>query len=78
MTGQALFRFDLGVVALDNPVRMDEYGVLPELGAIDDLATARGSFGLNANCAGIGGDYRVDQPDDLDWLNSEFGDLIGG
>lgn len=26
------------------------------------------SFGVNANCAGTGGGYRVDQPDDLDWL----------
>lgn len=154
----AFYLFDLGVVVLDTPVQMDEYGVLPELGAIDDLATARGtkdvtfeavgyglqavkpqlqedrirlkatlnlvsirgtagtpkntnitltgdaarggtcfgdsggpeffddsnvvaavtSFGLNENCAGIGGGYRVDQPDDLDWLNSEFGELISG
>lgn len=28
------------------------------------------SFGLNANCAGIGGAYRVDQPDDLAFINS--------
>ena len=26
------------------------------------------SFGLNGNCAGTGGVYRVDQPDDLNWL----------
>jgi hypothetical protein len=26
------------------------------------------SFGLNGNCAGVGGGYRVDQADDLDWL----------
>jgi hypothetical protein len=30
------------------------------------------SFGLNGNCAGVGGGYRVDQADDLDWL-STFG-----
>lgn len=30
------------------------------------------SFGLNGNCAGTGGVYRVDQPDDLAWL-STFG-----
>jgi secreted trypsin-like serine protease len=31
------------------------------------------SFGLNGNCAGTGGVYRVDQADDLNWLYSEFG-----
>lgn len=27
------------------------------------------SFGLNGNCAGIGGAYRIDQPDDLNFIN---------
>lgn len=31
------------------------------------------SFGLNGNCAGTGGVYRVDQADDLNWLYGEFG-----
>jgi secreted trypsin-like serine protease len=26
------------------------------------------SFGLNGNCAGTGGVYRVDKADDLNWL----------
>jgi hypothetical protein len=30
------------------------------------------SFGLNGNCAGTGGVYRVDQRDDLDWLYGTF------
>jgi V8-like Glu-specific endopeptidase len=34
------------------------------------------SFGLNGNCAGTGGVYRVDTADDLDWLYSEFGDHL--
>jgi hypothetical protein len=34
------------------------------------------SFGLNGTCGGTGGVYRVDQPDDLDWLESDFGDLF--
>jgi V8-like Glu-specific endopeptidase len=34
------------------------------------------SFGLNGNCAGTGGVYRVDRADDLDWLYSEFGDHL--
>lgn len=34
------------------------------------------SFGLNGNCAGTGGVYRVDRADDLDWLYSTFGDQL--
>jgi secreted trypsin-like serine protease len=155
----AFFLHDLGVVVLDEPVYMDEYGVLPELNQLDSLATKRGkqnvtftavgyglqesfpdaaawkennervrmvahphliqingglvgdfslllsnnhatggtcfgdsggpnfigdsnviagvtSFGLNGNCAGTGGVYRVDKADDLDWLYSEFGEYL--
>ena len=152
----AFYLYDLGVVVLDEPVMMDEYGVLPELDQLDTLKTKRGkkdttftavgyglqesfpdaaswkennqrvrmvayphliqinggivgdyslmlsnnhatggtcfgdsggpnfvdksnvvggvtSFGLNGNCAGTGGVYRVDRADDLDWLYGEFG-----
>src|SRR5919106_3012778 len=31
------------------------------------------SFGLNGNCAGTGGVYRIDRADDLTWLASAFG-----
>jgi V8-like Glu-specific endopeptidase len=31
------------------------------------------SFALNSNCTGIGGGYRVDTADDLNWLYSTFG-----
>jgi Trypsin len=31
------------------------------------------SYGLNSNCAGTGGVYRVDRADDLNWLNGTFG-----
>lgn len=34
------------------------------------------SFGINGNCAGTGGVYRVDRADDLDWLYGSFGNLI--
>jgi V8-like Glu-specific endopeptidase len=34
------------------------------------------SYGLNGNCAGTGGVYRVDRADDLDWLYDEFGDHL--
>jgi hypothetical protein len=33
-----------------------------------NVVAAVTSFGLNGNCAGTGGGYRVDQADDLDWL----------
>jgi len=152
----AFFLHDLGVVVLDEPVLMDEYGVLPEENQLDVLATRRGlqnvrftavgyglqnanknhtqaervrlvahprliqvntpgftgdfailmtnnsktggtcfgdsggpvfigdtnvlagvtSFGLNSNCAGTGGVYRLDKADDLDWLYGTFGGLL--
>jgi hypothetical protein len=34
------------------------------------------SFGVNGNCAGTGGVYRVDREDDLDWLYGEFGEHL--
>jgi hypothetical protein len=34
------------------------------------------SFGLNGNCAGTGGVYRIDREDDLNWLYSEFGEYL--
>lgn len=34
------------------------------------------SFGLNGNCAGTGGVYRVDRADDLNWLYGAFGDRL--
>jgi hypothetical protein len=152
----AFYLFDLGVVVLDTPMVMSEYGVLPALNQLDPLARQRGhqdrtftavgyglqqsfpdrasflennqrvrmvsypeliqinsglvgdfslllsnnthtggtcfgdsggpnfigssnviggvtSFGLNGNCAGTGGVYRVDRADDLDWLYGTFG-----
>ena len=149
----AFFLYDLGVVVLDSPMEMDEYGELPELDELDRMAKRRGqqdvtftavgyglqysspvyveaarvrmvaypklnqinapgftgdfslllsnnahtggtcfgdsggpnfignsnvvggvtSYGLNGNCAGTGGVYRVDRADDLEWLESEFG-----
>jgi hypothetical protein len=155
----AFFLFDLGVVVLDEPYVLDQYGALPELNQLDVYATQRGqnkvtftavgyglqesfpdaaswkehnervrmvahpklnqinggivgdfslllsnnthtggtcfgdsggpnfisdsnviagvtSFGLNGNCAGTGGVYRVDRADDLNWLYSEFGEHL--
>ena len=152
----AFFLYDLGVVVLDEPMEMDEYGKLPKLDQLDALAKRRGkqdvtftavgyglqqinpvfveaelvrmvahphliqinvpgftgdfsillsnnhstggtcfgdsggpnfigdsnviggvtSFGINGNCAGTGGVYRVDRADDLNWLYEEFGDQL--
>ena len=33
-----------------------------------NIVVAVTSFGINGNCAGVGGGYRVDMPDDLDWV----------
>jgi len=35
----------------------------------DGFIVAITSFGLNQNCVGVGGGYRVDQDDDQDWLD---------
>lgn len=157
----AFYLHDLGVVVLDEPVAMDEYGQLPEEGEFDYLATRRGlvddtftavgyglqnanknhtqairvrllahpqlivmsrpsplvgdfailmtnnahtggtcfgdsggpvfyggadsnllvgvtSYGLNSNCAGTGGVYRIDRADDLGWLYGTFGEYLEG
>ena len=34
------------------------------------------SFGINGNCAGTGGVYRVDTAGDLNWLYGEFSEEI--
>jgi len=34
------------------------------------------SFGMNGNCAGTGGVYRVDRSDDLGWLYTRFGSSL--
>ena len=151
----AFYLFDLGVVVLDEPMKMKKYGALPAQDVLDRLATQRGlqdvtftavgyglqeinpvhvesqlirmvayphliqintgftgdfsillsnnhstggtcfgdsggpnfidktnvvggvtSFGINGNCAGTGGVYRVDRADDLNWLKAAFGHLL--
>lgn len=36
------------------------------------------SYGLNSQCAGTGGVYRIDRADDLDWLYGTFGSYLEG
>ena len=50
----AFFIRDVGVVVLDEPVYMDEYGVLPELDQLDALKTQRGKQDVTFTAVGYG------------------------
>ena len=39
-------------------------------GLLGDTLVAVNSFGLNGNCAGIGGMFRIDRQFEIDWINS--------
>ncbi len=45
---------DVGLVILDQRIRMPEYGILPEAGALDDLSTARGTEDTIFTVSGYG------------------------
>src|SRR5215213_4148501 len=45
---------DLGIVRLDRPVNISQYGKLPELGALDSLATRRGQQDQTLTVVGYG------------------------
>jgi hypothetical protein len=45
---------DVGLVILDQPIALSEYGQLPGDGALDDLATARGQNGTIFTVSGYG------------------------
>ena len=64
-TSSALYNFDfanlalpnthdVGLVILDQPIAMPEYGELPEAGALDGLATARGTKDTVFTVSGYG------------------------
>ena len=48
---------DLGLVILDQPITMPEYGQLAEVGTLDPLATARGRQDLTVTASGYGLSY---------------------
>ncbi len=50
----AFYLYDLGVVVLDEPVDMAEYGELPELGVLDQMATRRGLQDVTFTAVGYG------------------------
>lgn len=50
----AFFLYDLGVVVLDTPVVMSEYGALPQLNQLDSLKTRRGQQDVGFTAVGYG------------------------
>jgi secreted trypsin-like serine protease len=50
----AFFLFDLGVVVLNTPVSMSQYGALPQLNELDRLARRRGQQNLTFTAVGYG------------------------
>ncbi|GGK60330.1 S1 family peptidase [Ornithinimicrobium pekingense] len=50
----AFYLNDLGMVVLDEPVEMDEYGALPELGYFDDFFVKRGQNKQEFTAVGYG------------------------
>jgi secreted trypsin-like serine protease len=66
----AFFLFDLGVVVLDEPVVMDEYGVLPSLDQLDDLKTQRGKQDVTFTAVGYG--LQQSFPDAAAWKENNL------
>ena len=56
---------DVGMVILDQPISMPEYGELPEVGVLDDLGTARGKKDTIFTVSGYGLSYRTQANDAL-------------
>lgn len=50
----AFYLYDLGIVVLDEPVVVDEYGTLPALNQLDALATQRGKQDVTFTAVGYG------------------------
>ncbi len=61
----AFFLFDLGVVVLDEPMVMDEYGELPALNQLDGLAKKRGKKDVTFTAVGYG--LQKSFPDAASW-----------
>jgi secreted trypsin-like serine protease len=61
----AFFLRDVGVVVLDEPVHLDEYGVLPTLDQLDALAKRRGKQDVRFTAVGYG--LQESFPDAASW-----------
>ena len=66
----AFFLFDLGVVVLDEPVVMDEYGALPSLNQLDGLKTQRGKQDVTFTAVGYG--LQQSFPDAASWKENNL------
>lgn len=66
----AFFLFDLGVVVLDEPVVMDEYGALPALNQLDSLKTRRGQKDVTFTAVGYG--LQQSFPDAASWKENNL------
>ena len=53
---------DVGIVILDQPIALDEYGTLASAGTVDFLATARGQSDTDLRVSGYGISYRLITP----------------
>lgn len=61
----AFYLYDLGVVVLDEPMAMDEYGQLPTLNQLDSLAKKRGKQDVSFTAVGYG--LQKSFPDAASW-----------
>lgn len=52
---------DVGLVVLDQPIQLSEYGQLPEAGFLDGLATARGTKDTTFTVSGYGLTYKQNE-----------------
>lgn len=61
----AFYLYDVGMVVLDEPVYMDQYGELPELDQLDALASRRGQKDVTFTAVGYG--MQKSFPDAASW-----------
>lgn len=64
----AFFLFDLGVVVLDKPLEMAEYGRLPKLDQLDSFSSKRGQQDVTFTAVGYG--LQKSFPDAASWKES--------
>jgi secreted trypsin-like serine protease len=61
----AFYLYDLGVVVLDEPYELSQYGALPELNQLDSLKTRRGQQNVTFTAVGYG--LQESFPDSASW-----------
>lgn len=64
----AFYRYDLGAVVLDKPVKMKQYGALPQQDQLDALKTERGQQNVTFTAVGYG--LQKAFPDAAAWKES--------